>query len=319
VTGEPVIALDAYTSIGFVGAGRLGTSVASALHRAEFRVVAVSSRSDLSLEAFAERVPGCVPVPTSQDVADIADIVFITTPDAVIEPACSAISWRSGQAVIHCSGARPVSDLISAQESGARTGGVHPLQTFPNRDSADLISGASAAVGSDDPVLLDWLQKTVYVLGAKLFTIRDEHRAAYHASAVMACGLVASLMGLAAEVWAEMGVSRAEALDALRPLTAATVESVGRNGLPEAITGPALRGDVEVIRLHLEAMKNQSTGVAHAYTALNYDAMPLFEEHDGLSPEAAEEIKNLLRQSLESLDRSNPGGTEISGVNERGS
>ncbi len=299
MTIDNAITLDANTSIGFVGAGRLGTSVAVALRRADFRVVAVNSRSASSAESFAESVPGCAPVSSSQDVADIADAVFITTPDASIEPAVSGISWRSGQAVVHCSGARPVSDLVSAHESGALTGGLHPLQTFPTIDSADLISGASAAVGSDDPILLDWLQSVAQALEANPFVIRDEHRAAYHASAVMACGLVASLMGLAAEVWSEMGVSRADALTALRPLTAATVEAVGRVGLPEAITGPAVRGDVETIRMHLNAFESLSPELGHAYTALNYDAMSLFEERDGLSPEAAVEIKTLLRQSLQ--------------------
>ena len=106
-------------------------------------------------------------------------------------------------------------------------------------------------------------------------------------------------MGLAAEVWSEMGISRADALAALKPLTAATVEAVGREGLPEAITGPAVRGDVETIRMHLEAMKNLSPELGHAYSAINYDAMSLFEERDGLSPEAAVEIKNLLHQSLQ--------------------
>ncbi|MFP6594170.1 MAG: DUF2520 domain-containing protein [Dehalococcoidia bacterium] len=299
MTAGNAIMLDANTSIGFIGAGRLGTSVAVALQRADYRVVAVSSRSASSAESFAESVPGCAPVSSSQDVADIADAVFITTPDASIEPVVSVVSWRSGQVVIHCSGARPVSDLVSAYESGARTGGLHPLQTFPTSDSADLISGASAAVGSDDPVLLEWLQSVVYRLEAKPFTIQDKHRATYHASAVMACGLVASLMGLAAEVWSEMGISRADALAALKPLTAATVEAVGREGLPEAITGPAVRGDVETIRMHLEAMKNLSPELGHAYSAINYDAMSLFEERDGLSPEAAVEIKNLLHQSLQ--------------------
>jgi len=291
--------LDMDATVGFVGAGRLGTSVAAGLHRAEINVVAVSSRSLASAESLAERVPGCAPVPTSQDVADIADVVFITTGDAEITLVAQEIAWREGQGVIHCSGARPLSDLAAAHDSGARIGGLHPLQTFPTPDSADLIPGASAAVGSEDPGLLDWLQKVVYVLEAKPFTIKEEHRAVYHASAVMACGLVASLMGLAAEVWEEMGVSRADALTALRPLTAATVEAVGREGMPEAITGPAVRGDVETIRMHLEAMKHLPARLSHAYTALNYDAMSLFEERDGLSAEAGAEIKELFRQSLE--------------------
>ncbi|MBT6682045.1 MAG: NAD(P)-binding domain-containing protein, partial [Chloroflexi bacterium] len=186
MTSENTITLDMDATVGFVGAGRLGTSVAAGLHRAEINVVAVSSRSLASAESLAERVPGCAPVPTSQDVADIADVVFITTGDAEITLVAQEIAWREGQGVIHCSGARPLSDLAAAHDSGARIGGLHPLQTFPTPDSADLIPGASAAVGSEDPGLLDWLQKVVYVLEAKPFTIKEEHRAVYHASAVMA-------------------------------------------------------------------------------------------------------------------------------------
>ena len=313
MTSDNTVRLDMDTPIGFVGAGRLGTSLAAALHAGGFRVVAVTSRSMSSSEAFAERVPGCAPVAKPQDVADIAGAVFITTPDADIEVTCDGISWRNEQAAIHCSGVLPLSKLASAHESGARTGGLHLLQTFPNRDSADLITGASAAVGSDDPALLDWLQKTAYAIGAKPFTIRDENRAAYHASAVMACGLVAALMGLAADMWKEMGVSRADALVALRPLTAATVDGVGREGLPSAFTGPAVRGDVETIRMHLDATARHSPEMAHAYASLTIDAMSLFAEHEGLSPEARKEIEVLLRRSLESGE--SPDGTpRASGV-----
>lgn len=296
---NPVI-LNMDSAIGFVGAGRLGTSVAAAMHRADIPVVAVSSRSFSSAQSFAERVPGCAAVSSSQEVADLADVVFITTGDAEISLVAGEIEWRTGQAVIHCSGALPVSVLRAAQAAGARTGGMHPLQTFPNRDSGGLIPGASAAVGSDNPELLDWLQKAAYVIGAKPFTIKDEHRAIYHASAVLACGLVAAQMGLAAEMWAEMGVSRSDALAALRPLTAATVEMVGREGLPDAITGPAVRGDIETIRMHLDALKGLPPHLGHAYTALNHDAMNLFEEHEGLSAEAAAELRELFRRTLES-------------------
>ncbi|MCH8816192.1 MAG: DUF2520 domain-containing protein [Chloroflexi bacterium] len=321
MTNDDALRLDIDTPIGFVGAGRLGTSLAVALHGGGYRVTAVNSRSTSSSEAFAERVPGCAPVASPQDVADIASAVFITTPDGEIEAVCRGISWRTGQAAIHCSGVLPVSNLAAAYESGARTGGLHLLQTFPNHDSAGLITGAWAAVGSDDPTLLDWLQKTSYAIGAKPFTIRDDNRAAYHASAVMACGLVAALMGLAAEMWKEMGISRADALAALRPLTAATVEGVGRDGLPAAFTGPAVRGDVETVRMHLEATARHSPEMAHAYAALTSDAMPLFAEHEGLSPEARNEIEALLRRSLESgapsaEDDRNAGSREGTAENE---
>ncbi|MDA1258646.1 MAG: NAD(P)-binding domain-containing protein, partial [Chloroflexi bacterium] len=124
MVSETVVRLDLDTPIGFVGAGRLGASLAAALHGAGYRVAAVSSSSASSCEAFAERVPGCAPVEGPQDVADIADAVFITTPDADVSLVAQSIIWRTGQAAIHCSGVLPLADLATASDSGALAGGL---------------------------------------------------------------------------------------------------------------------------------------------------------------------------------------------------
>ena len=38
-------------------------------------------------------------------VADAAELVFITTPDAAIATVASQVKWHAGQSVVHCSGA----------------------------------------------------------------------------------------------------------------------------------------------------------------------------------------------------------------------
>ena len=53
---------DKSTSIGFIGAGAVGGSLAGALHDAGYPVVAVASRTFASAETFASRIPDCVPI-----------------------------------------------------------------------------------------------------------------------------------------------------------------------------------------------------------------------------------------------------------------
>src|SRR5947207_14412764 len=116
-------------TLGFIGAGRVGTGLASAFARAGVNVVAIASRTRASARKLAKRVRGaraCAP----QEVADRADLVFLTVPDDAIERVASGIRWRTGSACVHCSGAVDLDALKKAAADGALTGGFHPLHMF---------------------------------------------------------------------------------------------------------------------------------------------------------------------------------------------
>ena len=70
--------------LGFIGAGTVGTALAVLLSRQGYQVAAVSSRSRTSAENLARAVTGCRALDNNQDVADTAELVFITTPDDAI-------------------------------------------------------------------------------------------------------------------------------------------------------------------------------------------------------------------------------------------
>ena len=70
--------------LGFIGAGTVGTALATRLSSRGYQVVAVSSRSQTSAQNLAQAVSGCQVVDNNQGVADIAELTFITTPDDAI-------------------------------------------------------------------------------------------------------------------------------------------------------------------------------------------------------------------------------------------
>ena len=90
--------------IGIIGAGRVGSSFASASFP-NGEVVAASSRRPAHREWLSKRSPNIVVVDNAAKVADLADLVFITTNDAAIKPVCDSIPWQPHHHVIHCSGA----------------------------------------------------------------------------------------------------------------------------------------------------------------------------------------------------------------------
>ncbi len=93
---------------GFIGAGTTGTALAVRLSQKGWPVVAVSSRTLSSAQRLAKRVRNCQVCHTTQELADVAELVFITTPDDVIAQVCSEVHWHKGQSVLHCSGAHSV-------------------------------------------------------------------------------------------------------------------------------------------------------------------------------------------------------------------
>tara|TARA_Y100000588_G_scaffold282873_1_gene300173 strand:- start:101 stop:991 length:891 start_codon:yes stop_codon:yes gene_type:complete len=290
----PLPVLGKETPVAVLGAGRLGSSLAIALGKSGYNIAAITSRKPSHREWLSSHLATGIAVESLQTAANVANIVFITGPDADIEAICSGVKWRSHQAVIHCAGALSLAALDRARVAGAQTGGFHPLQTFPTIDSYDRLHEVSFATESASQTLLAWLHTLAEDLGGEAFLIESSQRAAYHASAVMACGLISGLTGLSAEMWEPMGIRRKEALRRLIPLLRATVDALDEKGLPEAITGPFVRGDIETIKIHLEATAHRSIVTGNAYAALALASLHIAKEQGGLSDSRFEDIKSLL-------------------------
>ena len=293
---SPLPELNKESPIAVLAAGRLGSSLAIALSNAGYNVAAVTSRQSSHRKWLSDKISNAIVVENVQTAANVASIVFITGPDAHIEEICSEVEWRSHQAVVHCAGVLPLAILDEARIAGAETAGFHPLQTFPTNDSSDQLKDVSFATESANPALFYWLRILATDLGGSAFRIESSQRAAYHASAVMACGLLAGLIGISAEMWEPLGIKRTDALKRLIPLLRATVDALDEKGLPDAITGPFVRGDVDTIVTHLSATSANSSDTGKAYAALALATLHMAKEQGGLSDSAFENIKSVLSE-----------------------
>ena len=285
-------------TVGVIGAGRLGSSLAQAMAAPGYTVSAVSTRRTEHARWLADRLPGATVTNSAQEVADAADAVFICVDDGSIAAVCDSLRWRDGQSVIHCSGAQPLSVMAAADAQAAVIGGFHPLQTFPGPDLASRFAGIAFGIEAQSIGLRDWMTRLAHDLGGETIEISEDVRAAYHASAVMACGLLTGLVGLSADMWRSLGVDRQRAVGLLTPLVSSTVEGIGERGIPAAITGPYVRGDVETVQMHIEATRRASTETGRAYAALALAALPFAAEQGGLSESARSQIERFLNQAV---------------------
>jgi len=280
--------------LGFIGAGRAGTGLATGFARAGRDVVAVASRSIASAQALVKRVRGaraCAP----QEVADRADLVFLTVPDDAIERVASGIRWRAGSACVHCSGAADLDALKKAAADGALTGGFHPLHMFGEPgQSPDALAGCAIALAGPD-ALLKKLQRLARSLGAKPLRLPEGGRALYHAAANFSGAFVIALVQETIALWKKLGIAEADALAALLPLLRGTVDNVERLGAAGGLGSAVARGDVGTIRRHLDALAESAPDSLELYRILSLRTIPLALAKGTLKPETAKEIAALLR------------------------
>jgi predicted short-subunit dehydrogenase-like oxidoreductase (DUF2520 family) len=244
---------------------------------------------------LVDRVEGCEALDDPQQVADLASIVFITTPDAAIENLAASVRWNEGQWVVHCSGAEPAGILNEAEKYGASIGTFHPFQTFASVDQAlEDLPGITFGVEAKGE-LYTWLEGLAAGLGGKALPVPPDTRSAYHAAAFLACGYMVALADASASLLEVAGFSRLDAFETMAPLMQATVRNVKEQGATQAFTGPLARGDLRTIRLHLEALEQYAPNLLPLYCCLGLAALPLAAQKGNLTPETQGEIGALLQ------------------------
>jgi len=294
--------MDKRPTVGFIGAGTVGTALASKLRDCGYPVVAVSSRSRASADRLATRVDGCTVMNSGQEVAEAAELVFVTTPDSAIADVVAGIVWHTSQSVVHCSGADSVDSLKPANLMGALTGCFHPLQTFANVDQAiDNIPGSTFAIEADEP-LLGSLKKMATALGGYAIELEAGDKVAYHAAAVIACNYLVTLVKMATDLWETFGVDQERATRALAPLLRGTIANIERIGLPDCLTGPIARGDTGTIAKHLEALARIAPDLVATYRNLGRQTVPIAAAKGTIDLQQARELLDLLKDRLTTED-----------------
>jgi predicted short-subunit dehydrogenase-like oxidoreductase (DUF2520 family) len=223
------------TSCAIVGAGRLGTALASALRA-----------TGLAIDG---------PLGRGADPRG-ADAVLLCVPDGEIAAAAAALS--PGVPVGHCSGATGL-DVLAGHEAFA----LHPLMTVP-ATGEPVFAGAGAAVAGSTPRALAIARELAQRLGMRATTVADEDRAAYHAAASIASNFLVTLEGAAERLAGTAGVDR----ELLAPLVRAAVENWVRLGAAEALTGPIARGDDATVARQRAAVAERTPDLVPMYDAL---------------------------------------------------
>ena len=276
-------------SLAIIGAGRVGRALGRRLREQGWKIGAVVTRSEASARRAVRFIGAGKPCAAMTRQILVPQVILIAAPDnkiAVVAQELARIGEEElrGKVVLHTSGAMDSGVLEALRARGAAVGSMHPLQSFSGV-SVPSMDGRVFTIEGETPAV-QVARRIARALGGSPVRIAGSKKLLYHAAAAMAAGHVLAVEEAATQLLLSLGMKRSEAVRALLPLTRQVLENFERLGPRAAWTGPLSRGDFNVVRAHLEALKESPKEFAHAYDALNrLAARVLSHDPAGMSAE----------------------------------
>ena len=241
-----------------VGAGNMATAIACSLKESGNTPAAVWSRTLESAALLGGRV-GCA---FTDDLASlpVADIVIISVADNALRDVAAAVAQRFPSALLlHTAGSIPMTAL---REAGAtRYGVLYPMQTVNKNSPVSLRDITTFIEGCDDTVIAQ-IEKVAAMVSDKVVYATSEQRCSLHVAAVFACNFPNAVYNMAYELMQRNGLP----FDAMLPLIDEAARKVHRMSPLEAQTGPARRGDENVMNAHKSMLDSE---LANIYETLS--------------------------------------------------
>lgn len=269
-------------TLNLVGAGRVGTTLATLWHRqGSLAVQDVLTRTQASARAACAAIGAGTAVPDMTALRPAA-VWMLAVPDAQIED-CAALLARSAPApaggtapvVFHCSGAKNATALAPLAEKGWQVASAHCILSFAVVDAALRQFPGTPCALEGDAGACDLLRPVFTAIGARCFDVRTEDKLLYHAAAVFATNFLPVLQAAAEDLWHATGMPPEWVAHLRATLLRNAVDNITTLGPQAALTGPAARGDTAAIARQGAAVAAWDAPTGDAYAALSTLALRL--------------------------------------------
>ena len=238
-------------TVSFIGAGNVAWHLAPALDNTDYAVREVYSKNTKNAAAIVDKLYEAQ-VKESLDFSDSGSRIFIlAVSDDVIDEVVRELRLPSEAILFHTSGSRPLSVL-----GYAPTTKIGVFYTFQTRTKGKLIDFQDVPffVESDDSDTEKVLLTMGQALSKKVLKISSEERKALHVAAVFASNFTNHMFTIAESIMAHHRMS----FDLLKPLIAETLNKGLEIGPSKGQTGPARRGDLEILDQHMEFLSDDA-------------------------------------------------------------
>ncbi len=277
--------------IGFIGAGRVGFTLAKYMKLHGISVTGFYSRTrEHSMEAAAFTDTLCYE--TLDELVKDSDVIFLTVSDRAVEEVYEGLKRLplKGKILCHTSGAMTSKVFTDSLSIGVYGYSVHPIYAVSDKlTSYENFQNAFITIEGHEKYR-DELISLFSGMGLKTGVIGEEDKAKYHAAASIVSNMVCGIFDMAERLLMECGFSEKSAENALSGLFLDNAKGIVKRGAASQLTGPIERGDIDTVKKHLDTLSAQDR---EAYKALAVLVLDLAKKKNGKG-EAYEKLSRYI-------------------------
>ena len=251
-----------------IGAGNLATQLGKSLKKAGVIISQVYSRTEDSARTLGELLEAEW-LTDIKALRDEADVYIFSVKDSVL---CELISevckGRGNKLFLHTAGSMPMSCF---EGKALRYGVFYPMQTFSKTKDVDF-ERVPVFIEGNSIETEDVIRSLANKLTQRVIRLSSADRKYLHLAAVWACNFTNYCYTVASDILGEHGIP----FDVMFPLINETTEKIQEISPKEAQTGPAVRGDRNVMSKQLELM-NGKEDLQELYKMLSKGINPLVD------------------------------------------
>lgn len=246
-----------------LGAGNVAWHIGHQLLKAGVRVIQVYNRSAVPGERLAVKL-GTTYTSMLEYLNKKADLYVLAVTDDAVGRIANTGCFLKKHLVIHMAGSVNMDVFAGKVEN---YGVLYPLQTFSKGRVVDFNS-VPLFIEANSKDNLKLLKRLAYKLSDRVYEVDSEKRIYLHLAAVIASNFTNHLYAVTEKLLKERGLS----LEVLKPLIEETIAKALSMPPHLAQTGPAARGNLEVIGRHM-AILDKHPEIKELYRVLTESIM----------------------------------------------
>ena len=244
--------------IGFIGAGKVGCTLAKYFSLCGFSIAGFFSRTYEHAQEASDFTQSKA-YSSLGDLVNDCDCIFVTVSDSQI-----LVVWQelcqlpiANKWIGHCSGLLTSHIFSQNKVVHPLAFSLHPLYAIYDRFGCySAMPGVSFTLEANPKVICQ-LQAVFTSLKNPLAVLSASKKPLYHAACVMLSNQVIALVQIGIELLNQCDLNSEFSEQAWHPLFLGNANNTCKLGVINALTGPIERGDIDTIKQHIMVMPDE--------------------------------------------------------------
>lgn len=251
-----------------IGAGNLATQLGKSLKKTGVTISQVYSRTEESARTLGELLEAewLTDIKALRDEADV--YIFSVKDSALSELITEVCKGRGDKLFLHTAGSMPMSCF---EGKALHYGVFYPMQTFSKSKDVNF-ERIPVFIEGNSIETENVIRSLANKLSQRVIRLSSADRKYLHLAAVWACNFTNYCYTVASDILSEHGIP----FDVMLPLINETTEKIQNISPKEVQTGPAVRGDKNVMSQQLDLMSDRAD-LQELYKMLSKGINPLLE------------------------------------------